>query len=132
MYGVGNRDFDEVYVKIIKDSSVHYFDINPLRQTGIENCCRSFLQMIDQHRLDGFWIHLDADVLDDEIMPAVDSREKGGLSYEELKEILACLLSSDKSAGIEITILDPDLDKEGVYTKRFVEEIAPLIKKKKA
>ena len=31
--------------------------------------------------------------------------------------------------GIEITILDPDLDKDGKYTSEFVENIAPLIKK---
>jgi arginase len=38
--------------------------------------------------LDGFWIHLDADVLDDEVMPAVDYRLDGGLSFSDLSELL--------------------------------------------
>jgi len=39
--------------------------------------------MVSENNLDGFWLHLDVDVLNDDIMPAVDSREKGGLFYDE-------------------------------------------------
>jgi hypothetical protein len=31
---------------------------------------------------------------------------------------------------MEITILDPELDPEGVYTTLFVNEIGPLVKEK--
>jgi arginase len=126
---VGNREFDERYVETIAHSNVHYFDLNLLRENGIENCCGSFLKMASENKLDGFWIHLDVDVLDDELMPAVDSRSAGGINYGELKSILACLLNSEKAKGIEITILDPDLDPGGKYTKTFVNEIGGLIKK---
>jgi len=128
---VGNREFDELYVKTITDSNIHYYDLVHLRETEIKNCCHSFLNMINKNRLDGFWIHLDVDVLDDDLMPAVDSREPGGLNYNELKEILSLLLKSDKASGIEMTILDPDLDPSGIYTRRFIHEIGPLISKKK-
>jgi arginase len=124
---VGNREYDEQYVKTIKDSNIHYFDLKSLRENNIEKCCRSFLEMVSKNNLDGFWIHMDLDVLDDEIMPAVDSRAAGGLSYQELKEILSLLLSSNKAIGIEITILDPELDPEGVYATNFVNEIGRLI-----
>jgi arginase len=128
---VGNREFDELYVKMITDSKINYYDLLHVRKTGIKNCCHSFLNMLEKNRLDGFWIHLDVDVLDDELMPAVDSRDPGGLQYNELKEILSLLLKSDKAAGIEITILDPDLDPEGIYTKRFIHEIGPLVGNKR-
>ena len=128
---VGNRDFDERYVREITNSKINYFDLNKLRETGIEDCCNLFLKMIADKNLDGFWIHFDVDVLDDEIMPAVDSREKGGMNYDELKLILGILLDTDKCVGIEITILDPDLDPAGIYTQNFVTEIGPLIKEKK-
>jgi arginase len=71
----GNREFDELYVKTITDSNIHYYDLLHLRETEIKNCCHGFLNMINKNRLDGFWIHLDVDVLDDELMPAVDSRD---------------------------------------------------------
>jgi len=124
---VGNREFDELYVSTIANSKINYFDLNKLRETGIENCCNSFLRMVSENNLDGFWLHLDVDVLNDDIMPAVDSREKGGLFYDELKQILKILLHHNKASGIQITILDPDLDLTGVYTKQFVNEIGVLI-----
>ncbi|HWD79474.1 MAG TPA: arginase family protein, partial [Kribbella sp.] len=34
--------------------------------------------------LDGFWVHLDVDVLDAAVMPAVDSPEPDGIGHEEL------------------------------------------------
>jgi arginase len=127
VYCVGNREYDEQYVKTIEDSNIQYFDLHSLREIGISNCCRMFLEMVEKNNLDGFWIHLDLDVLDDELMPAVDSRSPGGLNYRELEEMLTPLLVSTKSIGIEITILDPDLDPEGIFTTVFVNEIGRLL-----
>ncbi|HEY2648010.1 MAG TPA: arginase family protein [Puia sp.] len=123
VFCVGNREYDEQYVKTIEDSNIQYFDLKSLRRSGNGNCCQAFLEMVAKNKLDGFWIHLDPDVLNDELMPAVDSRSPDGLSYQELKYILTPLLLSTKSVGIEITILDPDLDPEGIYTTDFVNEI---------
>ena len=38
--------------------------------------------------VDGFWIHVDADVLDPTVVPAVDSPEPGGLGLQELGDLL--------------------------------------------
>jgi len=124
---VGNREYASHIVKPILDSDIHYFDLNTLRKTGIENCTLQFLKMVEKNELDGFFIHLDVDVLNDDIMPAVDSREKGGLNYPEFITILGMLLSSEKAIGMEITILDPNLDKEGKYTKEFVSNLIKII-----
>ncbi len=118
---VGNRDYEEWYVKAIKDSGIHYTDLDLLRRKGINECISSFLQMVNDENLDGFWIHIDVDVLHNDIMPAVDSPQPGGLEYSEFNEILKLLLVDSKATGIEITILDPDLDPEGKYTKEFVQ-----------
>ena len=106
---------------------IKYFDLNALRKTGIENSTLQFLKMVDENELDGFFIHLDVDVLNDDIMPAVDSREKDGLNYNEFTNLMSELLSSPKAIGIEITILDPSLDKEGQYTREFVSNFIKVI-----
>jgi len=124
---VGNREYASSIVKPILDSDINYFDLNTLRKTGIENCTLQFLKMIEENDLDGFLIHLDVDVLNDNIMPAVDSRENDGLNYPEFTTILSRLLSSPKSIGIEITILDPNLDREGKYTTAFVSNFVKVI-----
>ena len=118
---VGNREYDEAYEHTIKNSKATYRDLVSLRALGIEHCVNGFLEMINTQRLDGFWIHVDVDVLDDDLMPAVDSRTPGGLSYEEFDQMLQLLLSSPKAVGLEITILDPDLDPTGRYTRDFVD-----------
>ena len=117
---VGNREYDPAYVQPVLDSPIQYFDLNRLRATGMENCAAQFLKMVEDKQLDGFFIHFDVDVLNDRIMPAVDSREPDGLEYHEMVELLGKLLSSPKAIGIEITILDPDLDKNGIYTREFI------------
>ena len=125
----GNRDFDERWVRAIKDSHINYFDLNDLRRSGMEKCVDDFLQMVTTEKLKGFWIHLDVDVLNDDIMPAVDSREKDGLTYIELQTILERLLADERAAGLEITILDPDLDSAGTYTRAFVFNVGNSLKK---
>jgi arginase len=42
-------------------------------------------------------------------MPAVDYRMPGGLSFEELTEVLQVLMTSPKAIGLEITIFNPSL-----------------------
>lgn len=56
------------------------------------------------------WVHLDADVLDPAVMPAVDSPEPGGLQPAELVETLVPLLRDPRVAGLDLAIYDPDLD----------------------
>jgi arginase len=117
---VGNREYDEVYVNAIKASHINYFDLASLLKVGIPNCVSGFLEMVKTENLDGFWVHLDLDVLNDDMMPAVDSRQAGGITYANLTAFLHLLLSHPKATGIEITILDPDLDPTAEYTKAFV------------
>ncbi|WP_290795334.1 arginase family protein [Flavihumibacter sp. UBA7668] len=124
---VGNREYDESYVNEILSSHISYIDLHQLRKEGIKACINGFLKMVQEEKLDGFWIHIDVDVLNDEIMPAVDSRQPDGLSFVEFNEILYHLLSNPKATGMQITILDPDLDTEGKYAKEFVTNICTTI-----
>src|ERR687896_786479 len=70
---------------------------------------------------EGFWIHLDADVLDDAIMPAVDYRLPGGLSWDELTAVLRGAVASDHAVGLEITIFNPTLDPDGRIALALVD-----------
>ena len=124
---VGNREYEEWYVKAITDSNISYTDLNILRTNGIKKCVTDFLQMVKDKNLDGFWIHIDVDVLNDNVMPAVDSRQPDGLAYKEFNEILHLLLADTKATGLEITILDPDLDPSGDYTKEFVNNFCTTV-----
>jgi len=125
---VGNREYDPRVVNEILNTEIKYLDLKSLRKNGLRNCASQFLKMVSENQLEGFLIHFDVDVLNDDIMPAVDSREKDGLNYYELHILLSELLKSDKAIGIEITILDPTLDREGLYTKELVSNLIKVIK----
>ncbi|WP_082208482.1 arginase family protein [Paenibacillus dauci] len=127
IFCVGNRQYDESYVEPVQESAVHVYDLAAIRSQGITAIIESFWAMINEQELDGFWIHLDVDVLNDTLMPAVDSRQEDGLSYEELAEILTPLVSHRLAAGMEVTILDPSLDGNGQYTVPLVKHLVEVL-----
>jgi len=128
IFCVGNREYDDEYVALSLKSDMRYIDLDCIRKQGVETIAHKFLQMVDEKKLDGFWIHFDVDALNDEIMPCVDSRTEDGLWYDELKKMLKPLIQSPYFTGMEITILDPTLDKDGRYINQFVKEMAELFK----
>jgi len=77
--------------------------------------------------LKGFWVHLDVDVLDDALMPAVDYRHPGGMTWREATEILGGLLASDRACGLEITIFNPRLDPGGEIAQRLSDLITDTV-----
>lgn len=132
VFCVGNREYDIDYVRPILKSEIEYFDLNRLRENGLKKTAHQFLELVEEQNLDGFLIHFDVDVLNDNIMPSVDSRQIDGLFYNELSQLLKPLLASKKAIGIEITILDPNLDEDGKYTTEFVERFSELLEYGKA
>jgi arginase len=100
-------------------SQVATIPIDAVRSLGGRRAALASLQRLSAPHLEGFWIHLDADVLDQAVMPAVDSPNPRGLAYEELLEILQALLGAGRVAGLEVTILDPELDPDGRCTADF-------------
>ncbi|WP_431242393.1 arginase family protein [Flavobacterium sp. P21] len=124
LWCVGNREYDEEYENEIRNSDATYFSLKELRKQGISNCVKTFLNQIEDKKLDGFWLHIDVDVLNDSIMPCVDSRTPDGLTYIEFNQLISYLFQSEKLSGLEITILDPDLDSTGQYTQEFVDNIS--------
>jgi len=68
----------------------------------------------------GFWIHLDADVINPSVMAAVDSPEPGGPTIEELVDLLTPLVRHPRALGLELTIYDPGLDPDRSCATRLV------------
>lgn len=89
------------------------FDLASVRSKGAEVAARAAVAHLTRDGLDGFFIHVDADCLNDNIMPAVDYRLEDGLSWSELTTVLRTAMASPKAVGIEITIYNPKLDKDG-------------------
>ncbi|HWD78632.1 MAG TPA: arginase family protein, partial [Kribbella sp.] len=77
--------------------------------------------------LDGVWVHLDVDVLDAAVMPAVDSPEPDGIGHEELRTLLRALLADPKCVGMDVGIFDPDLDPDGRYAAELTDTLVAAL-----
>ena len=108
---------------IKKTTMMKTIELGEVRRLGFQNAATLGIATLLKNELTGFWIHLDADVLEDSIMPAVDYRLPGGITFAELSNLLKLLLSSKKAVGISITIFNPTLDKDGSITRNFVSSI---------
>jgi len=103
-------------------------DLEAVRRIGVEKAARAAIAHLTRPRnrhggLDGFWIHLDVDVLDDAIMPAVDYRMQDGLSWQELETVLRAALRSGRAIGLDITIFNPSLDRDGSIARALVDSL---------
>ena len=108
---------------IKKTTMVNAVELVDVEKLGLQNAFSLGIQTLLKNELSGFWIHLDADVLDDSIMPAVDYRLPDGIIFPELSNLLKLLLLSKKAVGISVTIFNPTLDKDGSITRNFVSSI---------
>lgn len=70
------------------------------------------------------WLHVDLDVLDPQVLPAVDSPAPGGLGYADLGRLLAHVLADERVAGMDVTIYDPDLDPSLEHPRAIAEMLA--------
>jgi arginase len=111
---LGNREDDED-VANLADAGILGYTAPEIQELGAEPIITSIFQKFDG--LAGFWVHLDVDVLDIEVMPAADAPDPGGLQYSELIELLRPLLADERCLGMNVTIYDPDLDPDGEYAQ---------------
>jgi arginase len=120
---LGRRDSeeaDEAGSRRIEDTSIAVLDLQAVRERGVSRAAREALERVSRPELDGFWIHLDCDVLDDAVMPAVDYRLPGGMRWDELETVLRMAIETGRARGLEVTIFNPSLDTDGAITRALV------------
>ena len=117
-------DAEEHGSQRVEDTAIGLIDVAAVRQRGVEAATMRAIERLSAGTLDGFWIHLDADVLDDAVMPAVDYRMPDGLAWDELSAVRRLAVSSGRAVGIDITIFNPKLDVTGAIARRFVHALA--------
>jgi arginase len=106
-------------------------DLPGIQRMGILAASREAIEHLCREELEGFWIHVDADCLDDALMPAVDFRLPGGLSPDQLETVLIMALDSERAVGLEITIYNPALDADGRAGELLTDLLVKALSKSK-
>lgn len=92
--------------------------IDELLATGVEATARRAVEHLQAAH--PIWVHVDLDVLDAAVLPAVDSPGTPGLTYEQLTRLLSRLRQTGRILGVDVTIYDPHLDPDSAYTPAIV------------
>lgn len=73
------------------------------------------------------WLHLDVDVLDQDVFPATDYLMPNGMSWEELMPALAPLASSPSLVGFSLGCYNPDKDPGRACGRALVDALASAL-----
>jgi len=112
---IGARADDE-HAEEVRGHGIRVVGSREVRDRGARTIASEVVAGMEAAPLDGFWVHVDADVLDSAIMPAVDSPEPDGLSFDDLaalvneKEVLPFTRNegwSERVAGVRTMGLGP-------------------------
>lgn len=119
---IGRRDAGQAYYghAALADSGILDLPDPVLAERGGEAVAHAALERLGRDDLAGFWIHVDADVINPIVMPAVDSPEPGGPDIAELAALVAPLVNHAGALGMELTIYDPALDEDRACGARLV------------
>lgn len=121
------RDADEAAEagsQRIEDTRIRVIDLLEVRERGVARAAQEALERLLRPELDGFWLHLDCDALDDAVMPAVDYRLQDGLQWDELEAVIRLAVDSGRAVGLEVTIFNPFLDADGSMALALVTCLA--------
>ncbi|MFC4909011.1 arginase family protein [Actinomadura gamaensis] len=117
------EDHQDLASEIFESSAIPKFSSEEIRTRGAKAAAEAALDVLEDAASDGFWVHLDADVLDRGVMPAVDSPNPNGISLDDLAELLSVLLASPRVVGMNVAIYDPDVDPDGSAGASLVDAL---------
>lgn len=117
---LGIREHDE-YRMDLKAAGILFRTVPQIRAEGPTRSAAWAIEELG--RVDGFWIHVDVDVLDPAAMPAVDAPDPGGIAFVELEHIVADLVTRPGCLGLDVTVFDPDYDPDGRYAGEIVQTL---------
>lgn len=110
----------------VNNTAINRIDIFEALAIGSAAVVNRIYDSLNKVPEQGYWIHLDVDVLDQTIMPAVDSPGSPGIAPDDLVMILMPLIADSRCIGMTVTVFDPDLDPDEQYASVIVDILAQL------
>jgi arginase len=74
-----------------------------------------------------YWVHLDVDILDETVLPAVTYPQPGGPDWKDIAFLLRPLLAGPGLVGLSVADLVPPLDPGDTYTNQLTELLVELL-----
>ncbi len=127
----GDPAFMKYYGDVL-DTQITMITVQRVHADGVAAAARQAVARLAARGLQRAWLHVDLDVLEQAVMPAVDSPGTPGLDYAQLASLIAALRVSGRIAGINFSIYDPERDPQRRYARELVGCIADSLGAKAA
>ncbi len=121
--------FEQNYGDIL-ETAITQLTAQSVLVEGVVASARRVIARLEARGLDKVWLHVDLDVLDRAIMPAVDSPGGPGFNYKQLADLVGTLCASGRIVGANFSIYDPERDPDKRHASDLVGCIADGIRRR--
>ena len=105
------------------DPAIHALIAPEVRERGAARVGTAAAARLAEHPA---WLHLDLDVLDESVLPAVSYPQPLGLDWDELVALVRPLVAASNLLGASVADFNPDRDINGTYAARVVQALESL------
>lgn len=126
---IGRRDVADAWYSHAALASSAILDLpdTELMTQRFEDLAALSLLRVASDDVRGFWIQLDADLLNPAIMPAVDSPEPGGPLADELISLMTPLVQHPRALGLSVTVYDPAFDPDRTCARQLINLLEQIV-----
>jgi arginase len=117
---VGSRALDPAEVEAFNSSPAKLYTARQVKTRGASEVAAEAARHLD-NRSDWIACHLDVDVVDPEIIPAVNYPTPGGLTLDEAATVIRKLGQTQKLKVVEVAAYNPSKDKKRTSAKTINE-----------
>lgn len=104
------RNYEDEEFALLNEKNIKFFTSEVIKEIGIETVVSLTLEQLSECNL--IYVSFDVDSLDPEISIGTGTPAPGGLSIKEATYILKNLVHHSKTVALEITEINPLLDRE--------------------
>ncbi|MGC4056919.1 MAG: arginase [Chitinophagaceae bacterium] len=109
------RDYEKEEEAILKKYGIKVVPVQEVRRKGVENVVRQTLAHLS--KCEDIYVSFDVDSLDSSISRGTGTPVSNGLKEKEAEDLIAALMQNYKICCIEVTEVNPTLDKENLMAE---------------
>ena len=123
VYLLGIRDIESSEIDIAKSLNLEFYDMNSIKDIGIENIINKVIESIRISDVDGVHLSFDINVMDQSLVSGSSRDVSKGLDMEETKSMLSKFLSEKLITSIDFVEFNPEIDHTDMTTSRNCMEV---------
>ena len=117
---LASRSLDPLELKAMQSSPLRLYSASDVHEIGLQEVAQEVAEYLAA-RSDWIVCHLDVDSIDPRIISAVNFREEGGLTMEEVRMVVDRLLGTGKLKVLVLAAYNPLLDHDNDASNKLVK-----------